>query len=276
VRLLLRLFPAHWRERYGEEFAALLEDQQRPHRHWLNVVRCLIAAHLDGRTPPATDPTTGGGKGVLVALGLLGLATLAFAAVFVVDASYTALTRVGELLEAMILILPLALVVGVVRAFRRDADQPLRAALPSVAAETFLLAVSGVILVAMLRPQLGFFEQSPFGQSAWIELRPFHDLLVAPTDAGRSEAVAIIAGNLVLFTLFGFALALRRGRPGFALVAAIIVGTAIALEVGQAALGTGRPSDITAVLVRIVGGSIGYVVWRLPQKVPRAPGTART
>lgn len=97
MRLLLRLFPAHWRERYGEEFAALLKDQPRPHRHWLNVVRCLIAAHVDGRTPPATDPTTGGGKGVLVALGLLGLATLAFAAVFVVDASYTALTRVPEL-----------------------------------------------------------------------------------------------------------------------------------------------------------------------------------
>jgi hypothetical protein len=271
VRLLLRLFPAHWRERYGEEFAALLEDQPPPHRHWLNVVRCLIAAHAHGRTAPATDPTTGGGMGVLVALGLLGLATAALGAVFVVDASYTALTRVPELLEAMILILPLALVVAVVRVFRRDADQPLRAALPSVAAETFLLAVSGVILVAMLRPQLGFFALSP-----WIELRPFHDLLTAPTDAGRSEAVAIIAGNLVLFTLFGFALALRRGRPGFALVAAIIVGTAIGLEVGQAALGTGRPSDITAVLVRIVGGSLGYVVWRLPQKVPQAPRTART
>jgi len=276
VRLLLPLFPAHWRERYGEEFAALLKDQPRPHRHWLNVVRCLIAAHVDGRNPPATDSTEGGGKGVLVALGLLGLATLAFAAVFVVDASYSALTRVPELLEAMILILPLALVVAVVRAFRRDADQPLRAALPSVAAETFLLAVSGVILVAMLRPQLGFFEQSPFWQPAWIELRPFHDLLAATTEASRSEAVAIIAGNLVLFTLFGFALALRRGRPGLALFAAIIVGTAIALEVGQAALGTGRPSDVTAVVVRVVGGSLGYVVWRLPQKVAQASGTART
>jgi hypothetical protein len=269
VRLLLRLFPAHWRERYGEEFAALLEDQPRPHRHWLNVVRCLIAAHLDGRNPQALDPTTGGGTGVLVALGLLGLATAALGAVFVVDASYSAVRRVPELLEAMILILPLALAVAVVRAFRRDADRSLRAALPSVAAETFLVAVLGMILVATLQPQLGFFALSP-----WIELRPFHALLTATTDAGRSEAVAIIAGNLVLFTLFGFALAVRRGRPGFALVATIIVATAIALEVGQAALGTGRPSDVTAVLVRIVGGSIGYVLWRLPQKVARASGMA--
>lgn len=271
MRLLLRLFPAHWRERYGEEFAALLKDQPRPHRHWLNVVRCLIAAHVDGRTAPATDPTTGGGKGVLVALGLLGLATAAFGAVFVADASYTALIRVPELLASMILILALALVVAVVRAFRRNADQPLRAALPSVTAETFLLAVLGVVLVATLRPQLGFFEQKP-----WIKLRPFHDLLAASTEAGRSEAVAIVAGNLALFTVFGFALALQRGRPGFAAFAAIIVAMAIALEVGQALLGTGRPSDVTAVLVRIIGGSFGYVLWRLAQKVEQASGKATT
>jgi hypothetical protein len=274
VRLLLRLFPAQWRKRYGEEFAALLKDQPRPHRHWLDVVRCLIAAHVDGRTPPASDPTTGRGNGVLVALGLLALATAPFVAVFVVDASYTALTRVPELLEAAVLILPVALAAAVVRAFRRDADRPLRAALPSVAAETFLLAVLGVVLVATLRPQLGFFAQSPFEQSSWIELRPFHDLLAATTDAGRSQAVAIIAGNIVLFTLFGFALALQRRRARFALFAAIVVGIAIALEVGQAALGTGRPRDVTAVVVRIVGGSFGYLLWRLPQKVAQASGTA--
>jgi glycopeptide antibiotics resistance protein len=151
----------------------------------------------------------------------------------------------------------------------------MRAALPSVAAETFLLAVLGVVLVATLRPQLGFFAQSPFYQSALIEWRPFHDLLAATTDAARSQAVAIIAGNLVLFTLFGFAVALRCWRAG-AMFAVIIVGTAIALEVGQAALGTGRPSDVTAVVVRVVGGSIGYVLWRLPQKVAQASGTAST
>lgn len=266
MRLLLRLFPARWQARYGDEFLALLEDQPASPRKWLDLVRCLIAAHLEDRTPPATDPTTGGGKGMLVALFLLALATASFVALFVVGASYTALTRVPELLEAMILILPMALALAVVRAFRRDADRPLRAALPSVAAETFLLTVLGVVLVATLRPQLGFFAQSPFGQSPLIEWRPFHDLLAATTNAARSQAVAIIAGNLVLFTLFGFALALQRLRAG-AMFVAVVVGMAIALEVGQALLGTGRPSDITAVVVRIVGGSFGYALWRLPQKV---------
>ena len=271
MRILLRLFPAGWRVRYGEEFAALLEDQPPSRRKWLDVVRCLIAAHLEGRNPPALDPTTGGRKGVLVALGLLGLATAALGAVFVVDASYSAVRRVPELLGATILTLPLALAVAVVRAFRRDADRPLRAALPSVAAETFLVAVLGLIVVATLQPQLGFFEGSP-----WIELRPFQDLLTATTDAGRSEAVAIIAGNLVLFTLFGFAVAEQRGRGRFAPFAAIIIGTAIALEVAQAVLGTGRPSDVTAVLARVIGGSFGYVLWRLPRKFTQPSGTART
>jgi len=265
------MFPARWQERYGEEFLALLEDQRPSRRRWLDILRCLIAAHVEGRNPAALDPTTGGGKGVLVALGLLGLATAALGAVFVVDASYSAVRSVPELLAAMILILPLALAVAVVRAFRRDADRPLRAALPSVAAEMFLLAVLGLILVATLQPQLGFFELSP-----WIELRPFHDLLTATTDAGRSAAVAIIAGNLVLFTLFGFAVALQRGRGRFALFAAIIIGMAIALEVGQAVLGTGRPSDVTAVLARVIGGSFGYVLWRLPRKFTQLSGTART
>ncbi len=260
MRLLLRLFPARWQVRYGDEFLALIEDQPPSRHKWLDIVRCLIAAHVEGRNPPAADPTTGGGKGVVVALCLLGLAISALIAVFAVEASYSALTRVPELLEAMVLILPLALAVAVVRAFRRDADRPLRAALPSVAAETFLLAVLGLILVATLQPQLGFFKQSP-----WIELRPFHDLLTATTETGRSEAVAIIAGNLVLFTLLGFAVALQRGRAGFGILATIIIGTAIALESGQAVLGTGRPSDVTAVLVRIVGGSLGFVLWRLPR-----------
>jgi glycopeptide antibiotics resistance protein len=276
VRLLLQLFPTRWRERYGDEFLALLEDQPPSRRRWLDVARCLIAAHLGDRTLSATDPTPGGGKAVLLALGLLALATAGFAAVFVVQASYSALTRVPELLEAVILILPVALAVAVIRAFRRDADRPMRAALPSVAAETFLLAVLGVVLVATLRPQLGFFEQSPFDQSPFIEWRPFHDLLAAATDAARSQAVAIIAGNLVLFTMLGFALALQRGRARFALFAAIVVGIAIALEVGQAVLGTGRPSDVTAVLVRLVGGLLGYLLWRLPQKLARGSRTART
>jgi glycopeptide antibiotics resistance protein len=276
VRLLLRLFPARWQARYGDEFLALLEDQPASRRMWLDLIRCLIAAHLEGRTPPASNPTPRGGKGTLLALGLLGLASAAFVAVFAAGASYTALTRVPELLEAVILIVPMALAVTVVRAYRRDADRPLRAALPAVAAETFLLAVLGVILVATLKPQLGFFEQSPFGQSWLIELRPFHDLVAATTDTGRSEAVAIIAGNLVLFMSFGFAVALQRARARFALCAAIIVGTAIALEIGQAVLGTGRPSDVTAVLVRVVGGSLGYVLWQLPRKLAPVSQAART
>lgn len=268
---LLMLFPTRWRERYGEEFLALLEDQAPSHPRWRDLARCLIAAHFEGRTPPVTDPTTGGGKSVYFALGLLVLTTAALAAVFVSDASQSALTRIPELLEALVLILPVALAVGLVRALRRDADRPMRAALPSVAADVLLLAVFGLVLVATLRPQLGFFVQPPFDQTASIEWRPFHDLLAATTDAARSQALAIIVGNLILFTLFGFAVALQGGRVGAVFFA--LAAIAIALEIGQAVLGTGRPSDVTAILIRAVGGLFGYVLCRAPHEVARARWT---
>jgi glycopeptide antibiotics resistance protein len=261
------LFPTRWRERYGEEFLALLEDQGPSHPRWRDLARCLIAAHFEGRIPPVTDPTTGGGKSVYFAVGLLVLTMATLAAVFASDASQSALARIPELLEAMILILPVALAVALVRALRRDADRPMRAAMSWVAAEGLLLAVLGLVLVATLRPQLGFFVQPPFDQTASIEWRPFHDLLAATTDAARSQALAIIVGNLILFTLFGFAAALNGWRVGAVFLA--LVAVAIALEIGQAVLGTGRPSDVTAVLVRAVGGLLGYGLWRAPHEVWR-------
>ncbi len=44
---LLRLYPAHWRTRYGVEFAALLEDYPLSLRTLLNAVSLALEAHLD-------------------------------------------------------------------------------------------------------------------------------------------------------------------------------------------------------------------------------------
>lgn len=270
MRTVLRLFPGAWRERYGEEFLAMLEDQPPARRRWLDIARCLVAAHLDRRRTPSLEPAPPGGRALLVALGLLGGAIAVLGAVFVGGASYTALQRAADLLEPLVVILPVAVTTAVMRAYRRDADRSVRQALPPVAADAFLLAVLGLILVATLRPQLGFFEQP-----AWIELRLFHDLVTSTTEPGRAEALAIIAANLFLFMLFGFALAMRRGRPEFTAAIGLITVMAIALEASQALLGTGRPSDVTVVLVRIVGGSLGYLLWRLPASVTAIPGKAK-
>lgn len=51
-RLLLRAYPAGWRERYGDEFLALLAD--RPDR-WRDAVDILAGA-LDARLHPGRTP----------------------------------------------------------------------------------------------------------------------------------------------------------------------------------------------------------------------------
>jgi hypothetical protein len=46
VKLLLRLYPAAWRERYGEEFAAVLENQGTSIGMVLDVLAGAVDAHI--------------------------------------------------------------------------------------------------------------------------------------------------------------------------------------------------------------------------------------
>jgi hypothetical protein len=274
MRMVMRLFPRWWRLRYGDEFLALLEDQPSAWRRSLDVWRCLVRAHLDHAGSPFLEPTPlGGGRlaAAVVNVGV-GLAGLGFA--FLSGASYTATSRAISLLAPLVMIVPLAVVLAVLKAARRHGDHPLRALMPSIAADAFLATSLGLLAVATLPPQLGFFA-SP----AWIELRPFYDVLNAATDAARASAIAVLAGNAFLFTTFGFAFALRRGRPGFFVLLAVAVAIAIALEIGQALLGTGRPTDVSVVIARAAGAALGYSAWRLvwpPRRSGqiRGPGTS--
>lgn len=265
MKLVMRLFPSTWRIRYGEEFLALLEDQPSGWRRSLDIGRCLLRAHLDHAAPPSVEPTLSGGRRLAVALVILGtgLAGLGFA--FFRGASHSAMVRAADVLEPLVMIAPLVLVLALLLAVRRNPDHPLRTLLPTIAADAFLAFSFGLLAVATLRPQLGFFASPTL-----IELRPFYDLLTATTDAGRESAVAILAGNAFMFTAFGFAYALRRGTPGFLVPLSIATAIAIALEIGQAVLGTGRPSDVTVVVARMLGAALGYAGWRLSWSLPRS------
>jgi hypothetical protein len=44
---LLRLYPAQWRDRYGVEFSALLEDHAFSLRTLFNVASLALEAHMD-------------------------------------------------------------------------------------------------------------------------------------------------------------------------------------------------------------------------------------
>lgn len=46
MRVLVRLYPRRWRERYGTEFRALLEQKSLGPRDYIDIVRHLVDAHL--------------------------------------------------------------------------------------------------------------------------------------------------------------------------------------------------------------------------------------
>lgn len=258
MKLVMRLFPHSWRMRYGEEFLVLLEDQPSGWRRWIDICHCLLRAHLDHAAPPSIEPTPLGGRRLAMALGILGIGLAGLGLAFLSGASYSATVRAVDLLEPLVMIAPVALVLAVLVAARRNADLPLRTLLPTIAADAVLALSLGLLAVATLRPQLGFFASPPS-----IELRPFYDLLTATTDAGRASAMAILAGNAFLFAVLGFALALRRGKPGFFVLLSMAAAIATAFEIGQAVLGTGRPSDVSVVIARVAGIALGYAAWRL-------------
>lgn len=262
----MRLFPHWWRLRYGEEFLALLEDQPSGWRRSLDLWRCLVRAHLDHAGSRFVEPTPLGGRRLAVAFVFVGIGLAGLGFAFLSGASYTAQTRALDLLVPLLMIAPVAIVLAMVVAARRNADRPLRAVMPSIVADAFLATSVGLLAVATIRPQLGFFASPP-----WIELRPFYDVLTATTDAARASAIAVLAGNAFLFTIFGFAFALRRRRPGLVVLLSLAAAIAIGLEIGQVILGTGRPADVSVVMGRLLGAAVGYSAWRL-SLVPRRPG----
>lgn len=265
MKILLRLFPASWRVRYGDEFLALLDDQPPGRRRWFDIARCLVAAHLNRPAPPHLDPAPLGGRALVIAALVLTGVLAVLGAVFVGTASQSALRKASELIAPLLVITPLAVVGALGWALHRHGDRPLRSALPIVMMDAFLLAVLALIAVATLTPQLGFFEQAP-----WVEVRPFVEVLTASTEAERVQAVADIAGNAMLFVMLGFALALRRGAAGAGSALVFAIGVAVMIEVGQAALGTGRPADTTDVIVRAIGAAAGYGMWRLSMAAVRS------
>ena len=75
IPILIRLFPREWWARYGDEFLALLDDQPPGRRRWADILRCLVAAHLD-RPPRPASIDSGQKRRVAIPALLAGLAVL--------------------------------------------------------------------------------------------------------------------------------------------------------------------------------------------------------
>jgi len=175
IRLLLALYPATWRRRYGEELAQLVDDSGLDFAATLDIVRAGLTERRRGLTQSLT-----GGTGMLVGpayrhpgrLAVLALVVLAPTLVFVVGSllayqlgvqalvgpmeSANALLNGQRFLDLVLVVSPaIALLLAIVPLVRldlrsseigREAVVGLRLRAANVAVGLVALAIGGILL----------------------------------------------------------------------------------------------------------------------------------
>ena len=81
-RFLIRLYPAGWRARYGDEFEALLEERPLGPFDVADIVLSAIDAHLRPRGAAAAGDHT---RGVLMTLRIGGVAAIVGGALWLIS-----------------------------------------------------------------------------------------------------------------------------------------------------------------------------------------------
>jgi hypothetical protein len=214
---LVALYPPAWRERYGEEFAALLEDTGVHFREVLDVLPAAAsawirpAAHLHDRAARMRASVTT----TLFAWVALTAGAVVFGQLHDAPAGRPRTVYVACAVASMSVVvlggMPLA--GAVVRASRRRARTVAALGVPVVASAGFLAVAAAVTRLVPHSPRPG----AGIG-TAWF---------VALSAVGGTAALSAAAGPVA---------ALRRtpatGRP---LVAALVAGAAAVVSIGGAA-----------------------------------------
>jgi hypothetical protein len=115
ARALTRLYPASWRQRYGEEFEALLEQCQASPRMVVNTLGGAVGAWL--RWPTAAAGSSARLRGALTAVLWGGLVVLAAASGFVkaeIPATHRSVHAVGTAMVAVSLVAAVIMAAGAV------------------------------------------------------------------------------------------------------------------------------------------------------------------
>jgi len=90
ARLLTRLYPRHWRDRYGTEFESFLQTGEGGHRTWLNVAWSAFWEHIVPTQGGNMDPNANSFRTILkhpsaflpLAMSLAAIGVLCGAAVY--------------------------------------------------------------------------------------------------------------------------------------------------------------------------------------------------
>jgi len=90
ARLLTRLYPRHWRDRYGTEFESFLQTGEGGHRTWLNVAWSALREHIVPTQGGNMNPNPNSFRAILkhpsaflpLAMSLTALGVLFVAAIY--------------------------------------------------------------------------------------------------------------------------------------------------------------------------------------------------
>jgi hypothetical protein len=258
-RLLVRLYPASWRARYGEEFTFLLEARPFGPFDLLDVVLAALDAHLHLR---GRDVARGPSRGIRMSLRIGGVGAMAGGLLWFVSlAGASASADLGTELWFWLMVLAeiaLLLALSGLSAFQARSHPVLTWAaftVPAVGCATSVVGIVGMLVIGD-RPFVG--DMTPW--SVWM-----------------IGTISLIAGS----GLFAFVTLRTRtfGRPGAALlgvgsIAVVpflsgLIGAIVPEALGQALL--------VASLLAFAGGwmATGWSALRLDRSVSvLGPGSA--
>lgn len=229
IGLLLALYPAHWRRRYGEEFRAVLES--RPLGPF-DVADVLLGA-LDARSRAlrvAGSPETSGGRITMLRIG--GFAALIGGPMWVL--AFVAASAAGGKEPVWLVLLAtgnLAMLVALVGLSAFQARQNVR-----LAWVAFLIPAIGMLLSVLgIYGTLTLDEEAPLalGWNSWsiwmigtlsvvIGSALFAVATIRAEVLSRRAAISL-AGSAVLFLVAGL-LGMDGGRDAGVLIAAASIG----------------------------------------------------
>lgn len=238
-RFLIRLYPADWRARYGDEFESLLEERALGPFDAADVVLSAIDAHLRPRGTAAAGDHT---RGVLMTLRIGGLAAIVGGALWLVSLFGASVIQGpdGQPWQALFILALVALVVAMIGlSGEQGRDQP-----------GLVWAAVAIPIVGAALSAVGMLGMAVIGD------RPFL-LGASPWEVWALGTVTMILGS----GLFALA-SLRRGMVSRVGAGLLIIGAAATLPLLFGLAFSNGPGDAGSILGLLgVGAFTAGWVW---------------
>ncbi len=242
IRLLLRLYPARWRARYGEEFLAVLEERPLGPFDMADVLLGAIDAHLHLRGLGAASEHR---KGFAMSLRIGGYAAIAGGVLWLLVLAGNAINNGGESFSAWLgysvvgatLMTLLALVgLSAFQARRHPLLTWAAFAIPGLGAVIGLLAYVAIVVT---------------GDSDALLVGD-----VSPWMLGSFGVVTMVLGSVLFAVATWRTRTLSRAASGLLAVGAVLVVVAL-LGVGSG--GIAAPLAVVPVIAAIIAFPAGWV-----------------